>query len=187
MIGPPFEGGFTLDAKASANNGMGAALFAAYGPIEKGYVGAGRAQAIGIKQVIGRSIILVHGFLDHAEAQGFCVEIVVAGGIGGDGGEVVQAFELHFVSYEFSQALAIVTSFWVRLCPVGSVSCVTSACAFLSMVANRFALLAGMIGSLAPEMMRTGFCARSACGAFASGTMARSRLAPVRASGRSRR
>ncbi len=49
--------------------------------------------------MIGRGIVLVHGFLDHAEAQGFRIEIVIAGGIGGDGGEVVQAIELHFVSY----------------------------------------------------------------------------------------
>ena len=98
-------------------------LLTAHGPVKEGDVGAGRAKAIGIEQVVGRGIVLVHGFLDHAEAQGLRIEIMVAGGIGGDGGEVVQAIELHFVSYRFSHLVARVTSFWVRLCPVGRVSC----------------------------------------------------------------
>ena len=61
----------------------------------------------------------------------------------------------------------------------------TSAPASDSAAASRFALSAGMIGSMAPEVISTRLPDRSACGASDRGTMARSNAAPDRASGRS--
>jgi hypothetical protein len=62
--------------------------------------------------------------------------------------------------------------------PDGRVWCSTAAQACLSMEASRSASATGMMGSLAPERMSTGFPVKSACGSWESGTIARSRIAP---------
>ena len=93
MIGPPFEGGFAPDAKAGADDGMGAAPFTAHGPVQAGNGGSGPAQALGIEQVVGAGVVLVHGALDEAHAENLRVEGVVARRVGGDGGQVMDAGE----------------------------------------------------------------------------------------------
>jgi hypothetical protein len=47
--------------------------------------------------VIGADIVLVDGLLDEPETQGLRVEAVVARRVGGDGGEMMDAGELHEV------------------------------------------------------------------------------------------
>ncbi len=69
-------------------------------------------------------------------------------------------------------------------CPTGRMRCSTAAQACLSMEASPSAFATGMMGSLAPERMSTGFPVKSACGSWESGTMARSRIAPASTSGR---
>ena len=44
--------------------------------------------------MIGRGIVLVHGFLDQTQPQSLGIELVVARCIGGDGGQVMDAFEV---------------------------------------------------------------------------------------------
>ena len=106
VVGPPLEGFLAPDAKAGAANAVGAAAFAPHRPVEESDIGSGRAQAIGIEQVVGAGVILVHGLLDHAETQRLGIEIVIACRIGGDGGEVVEALEFHVIPYRFSQCVA---------------------------------------------------------------------------------
>ena len=92
---PVIQGIVIGHTEASAADRMGAAMFGANGPVEEGDIGTGRAGAIGVEQVIGRGVVLVDGFLDQAETKGLRIEIVVAGRAGGDGGQVVKAFEVH--------------------------------------------------------------------------------------------
>ena len=63
------------------------------GPVEEGHVGAGRALRIGVEEVIGGYVVLVHRLLHQPEAQHVAVEMQVGGRVAGDGGNVVQAEE----------------------------------------------------------------------------------------------
>jgi hypothetical protein len=45
--------------------------------------------------VVGAGVVLVHGLLDETHAERARVEIVVAPGVGGDRGEMMDAGELH--------------------------------------------------------------------------------------------
>ena len=95
---PILQCGRAGDAKAGAGDGVVAALFRQRRKIEKGDVAAGRRHPVGIKQVIGADIVLVHGLLDHAQAHELGVEFEVAGGVGRHGGEMVNSGKLHFVA-----------------------------------------------------------------------------------------
>ena len=55
----------------------------------------GVACAVGVEQVVGAHVVLVHGLLHQPHAERAGVEVVVAPGVGGDGGEMVDAGELH--------------------------------------------------------------------------------------------
>ena len=66
-------------------------------PVEEGDVGAGRALRVGIEEVVGGHVVLVHRLLHQAQAQHVAVEVQVDGRVAGDGGDVVQAEQGHGV------------------------------------------------------------------------------------------
>jgi hypothetical protein len=63
------------------------------GPREKGKDRAGSADAIAVVEVVGGRVVEVHGALDEPQAEHVRVEIDVATGITGDGGDMVEAGE----------------------------------------------------------------------------------------------
>ena len=64
------------------------------GPREKSKDRAGSADAIAVVEVVGGRIVEVHGAFDQAQAEDARVEIDVATGITGDGGDMVEAGEM---------------------------------------------------------------------------------------------
>ena len=58
----------------------------------------GLASAVGVEQVIGADVVLVDGLLDQPQAERCGIELQVAGRVGGDGGEMMDAGELHDVA-----------------------------------------------------------------------------------------
>ena len=60
------------------------------GPGEEGQDGAGRSGVVAEVEVVGAGVVEVDGALDEAEAENLGVEIEVALGVGGDGGDVVK-------------------------------------------------------------------------------------------------
>ena len=95
VLAPPGEGGGFVDPQAGAGDAAGAALFGRGGPVEEGEIGPGRAGAVGIEKVVGGDVVLVDRLFDEAQAEGMRVEAVVVAGAGGDGGDVVEAVEVH--------------------------------------------------------------------------------------------
>ena len=91
---PPIQGLLAGDTKRGADDGVGAAALRRGRPVEKGDVGAGGAETIGVEQVIGRNVVLVHRLLDQPKPQHAGVEVDVPRGVRRDGGEVVDAFQL---------------------------------------------------------------------------------------------
>ena len=78
----------------------GAGLAAAgAGVLEEGDVCAGRAFLVGVEQVVDGRIVLVDGLLHEPEPEDARVEVDVPGCVGGDRRHVVNAFELHVVSF----------------------------------------------------------------------------------------
>ena len=94
---PPREAFRARDAQARAHDRMGAALLGRRRPVEEGQVGARARQRIGVEQVIGRGVVLVHGLLHHAHAHRAGVEALVPGRVGRDRCQVMDAGELHDV------------------------------------------------------------------------------------------
>src|SRR3954470_21329146 len=66
--------------------------------LEEGDVRARRPALVGIEEVVDGRIVLVDGLLDHPETERAGVELDVARRVPGDGGDVVDAFELHGLS-----------------------------------------------------------------------------------------
>jgi hypothetical protein len=93
---PPFQRLLAVHAEACAGDGIVAALFRRRRKVEKGDVAAGRSHPVGIKQVIGGNVVLIDGLLDQPQAENLRVKPHIAGGVGGDGGEVMDAGKLHF-------------------------------------------------------------------------------------------
>ncbi len=60
-------------------------------PREKRQVAAGRADGVGIEQVVGPGIVLVDGLLDQAHAEHAGVEVDVLLRLAGDCGDVMDA------------------------------------------------------------------------------------------------
>jgi len=83
------------NAQPGADNAVRAAFLARRRPVEEGEIGARPRLAVGIKQVIRGNIVLVAGLLDQPHAEHLRVELHVAGGVGGDGGQMMDAGELH--------------------------------------------------------------------------------------------
>jgi hypothetical protein len=92
---PPGEALPPRDAQARAHDTVGAAPLTSDRPVEKGEVGARRGETVRVEQVIGADVILVDRLLDEPHAERGRVEGVIAGGIGGQGGEVVDAGQVH--------------------------------------------------------------------------------------------
>ena len=85
------------DAQRRAGDRMRAAPLRRRRPVEEGDVGARACQPVGVEEVIGADVVLVHGLLDQAHAEHALVEAAVAGRIGGNRGQMVDAGELHGV------------------------------------------------------------------------------------------
>ena len=92
---PPLERGRAVDAQAGAHDAARAAPLARRRPVEEREIGAGAALRIRIEQVIRAHIVLVHRSLDQAHAQHLRVEAMVLSDLCGNGGEVVDAEEIH--------------------------------------------------------------------------------------------
>ena len=82
-----------------------------------------------------------------------------------------------------SQAVVSARSAWVKPCPAGIVRCVTPRPGTARIAARRSAFSAGMIGSIAPERIRTGLPSSAGAGSGSNGVMARRSTAPARTSG----
>src|SRR5262249_36945626 len=65
------------------------------GVLEERDVRARAAALVRVKQVVHGGVVLVDRLLDEAQAEDACVEVHVAGSVGGDARHVVNAFELH--------------------------------------------------------------------------------------------
>ncbi len=63
--------------------------------LEEGHVGARAALLVGVEEVVDARLVLVHGLLDHAEAEGAGVEVDVLLRVGRDRCDVVDSVELH--------------------------------------------------------------------------------------------
>ena len=92
---PPCQRRFTVHAEAGPDDAASPAALARCGPVEKGEVRARTAFGVGIEQVIGAHVVLVHRALDQPHAERPGVEAVVLLDRGGDRGEVMDARELH--------------------------------------------------------------------------------------------
>ena len=60
-------------------------------PREEGEVGAGRAHAVGVEEVIGAGVVLVDAALHQAQAEDAHVEVQILLRVTGDGGDVMDA------------------------------------------------------------------------------------------------
>jgi hypothetical protein len=74
---------------------MIAAFFRPGAEIEESQIAAGRGDAVAIEEVIGRHVVLVHGLLDQPQAHDACIKGDVAWRVGGNGGQMMDAGELH--------------------------------------------------------------------------------------------
>ena len=95
MRAPPVERVLACDAQRGARDRMRAAALRRRRPVEEGDVGAGRCEAVGIEEVIGADVVLVHRLLDEAHAEHALIEAAVPRRVGGDRGQMVDACELH--------------------------------------------------------------------------------------------
>lgn len=94
MLLPPAKALLAADPEAGPRNAVRAALLASDRPVEEGEIGARCGFAIGIEEVVGRGVVLVHGLLDQPQTQHLRVEVKIVRRIGGDGGEVVDTCQL---------------------------------------------------------------------------------------------
>ena len=83
------------DPERGADDRMRAASFARDRPVEEGEIGAGSRFPVGIEEMIGADIVLIDRLFHEPHAEHAGIEGVVARRIGRDGGEMVNAFELH--------------------------------------------------------------------------------------------
>ncbi len=93
-VAPPGEARLAGHPEAGARDRVRPAPLARQRPVEEGHVGAGRRQPVGVEQVVGAGVVLVHRLLDEAQAERVGVEAAVARRVGGDRRHVVQAAEL---------------------------------------------------------------------------------------------
>ena len=63
--------------------------------LEEGQVASGAPLLVGVEEVVDGRVVLVHGLLDEPEAEDANVEVDVAGRVGGDARDVVDALEAH--------------------------------------------------------------------------------------------
>ena len=70
---------FAVNAQPGAGDGVVAPFFGACRQVEESDVGAGRAIAVGIEQVIGADVVLVDGLLDQPHAERLGIESSLPG------------------------------------------------------------------------------------------------------------
>src|SRR5690606_11959073 len=75
---PPSEAVFAGDAKPCANDAVSATALRSDRPFEEGHVRSGRALAVGVEEVVGAGVVLVHRLLDEPQAQRLRVESAIA-------------------------------------------------------------------------------------------------------------
>jgi hypothetical protein len=73
------------------------------GVLEERQLRAGPALLVGVEQVVDARIVLVDGLGDHPQAHDPRVEVEVALRIAGDRRDVVDAFESHSCTYNYSK------------------------------------------------------------------------------------
>ena len=95
---PPVESRAVGNAQTDSSNGARSGTVGRRGwPVEEGHFGTGVALAIGVKEMIGRNIVLIDGLFDQPHAEYLRIEGDVAGCVCGDSGDVVQSTELHMM------------------------------------------------------------------------------------------
>ena len=88
----PVGDGVCGDGEGGVGDFSGAGEAAAgVGPGEEGHDGAWGAGVVAEVEVVGAGVVEVDGALDEAEAEDLGVEVEVLLGVGGDGGDVVEA------------------------------------------------------------------------------------------------
>lgn len=92
---PPCQACFTGDAKPRMHDAAPASPLARHRPVEKRDVRAWRCGTVGVKQMLGRNVVLVDRLFHEAQAKHARIEGVVARHVGGDSGEVLESGELH--------------------------------------------------------------------------------------------
>ena len=95
MLAPPGDRALPRDAERRPDDAVGAPALGWRRPVEEGHVGAGRADAVGVEQVVGRDIVLIHRLLHEPQPEAPRVEGRIVGGPRGDGGEVMKSGEVH--------------------------------------------------------------------------------------------
>src|SRR5690242_8573348 len=89
---PPLQGISPRDTQGNSINHPGTRNVAHdMRPIEKGYVGPWIAKLIGIEEMIGRNIVLVHRLFDEAQTQYSGVKIDISSSVSCDGGHMMNA------------------------------------------------------------------------------------------------
>src|SRR5690606_436191 len=79
------------NAQACAGDRMGSTTLRSDRPIKERQIRSRRGLTVGVKEVIGAGIILVHGLLDEAQPQRLGVETLVAWCVGGNRRQMVDA------------------------------------------------------------------------------------------------
>ncbi len=88
---------FAGNAQAGRRDAVGAARLRRHGPVEEGEVGTGARLAVGVEQMIGGDVVLVHRLLDEPHAEEASVEGEILRRPRRDGGEMVNSGQLHRV------------------------------------------------------------------------------------------
>ncbi|KPK05443.1 MAG: hypothetical protein AMJ56_15835, partial [Anaerolineae bacterium SG8_19] len=68
------------------------------GPVKKGHIGAGTADFVGVKEVIGADIILVDRFFDQSQTEEIRIKIGILADSGRNGRDVMDTVKLHDLS-----------------------------------------------------------------------------------------
>lgn len=93
-LDPPSEARFARNPQRGSNDAVRAAALATDRPIKEGKVAPGRAFPIGVEKMIGADIVLVDRALHQPHAEHTGVEAVIAGCVGGNRRQMVDAAEL---------------------------------------------------------------------------------------------
>ena len=92
---PPGERVGAGDAEVRPRDAARAAPFAGHLPVEEGHVGAGRPHGVGVEEVVRADVVLIDAPLHEPHPEDARVEAVVVADRRRDGGEMMDAGELH--------------------------------------------------------------------------------------------
>src|SRR5690606_30545311 len=101
---------FARDAKTGAGDAAAAATLARHRPVEEGDVVARAADLVGVEEVVGADVVLVHASLHQAHAKDLRVEALVAADVRRDRRQVVETTEVQVHECSLSWGGAGVTS-----------------------------------------------------------------------------